>query len=770
MRNYHRMILAACCGMLVQLPLAHADELKVSASAVSLSAGAQAKVTVSGAKGTVRVASASTSIATAAYAGNTITITGVASGQTKVNVSDREHKVTVAVTVTGATAPPPPGTSTLPWRVLASNDLGMHCADLDYQIFSILPPFNVVRAQVVQTGTSTAKPRLLSGADADVSYRATSSSVDPAGAGSINTTSNLAPVGTKSNFWASATLPNGSAATLGGLAYRSLYPGAVLDLFAPIPVETGLPVPDPVKLPALAPAQQKMPSPGNIPQKFARFDASVPFFAGFPFGTVVTNANWFAADGIPILPVDDAGRTNPYPLMRVQAVAKGADPTKAANIKASLDIVLPVASEADCRNCHNGVDGVATVFAKVTKYANGAPWPIALEGSAPGPDKVNNAAKINILRLHDAKWGTRYTSSATGAATPCAAGTEASCLDRRRAIQCSQCHYSPALDLAHVGPVDEPAVGVDGRQQTRHISMSRAMHFTHGQYADLFPTMPLPKSAGRTLAVQTAILDQTCYQCHPGKETKCLRGAMGAGGVVCQDCHGDMKQVGNDFTAGFPGGTGADLTKRVPWAVEPKCQSCHVGDAKSVTAMNRADHIVAADGIRNLLAFTKSSATAASVKLIDAPASRFAENQKLYRLSIGHGGVACQGCHGGTHAEWPNPNPNANDNIAALQLQGHSGTLVECTTCHAAGSLGLTLNGPHGMHPVNDTNWTANHKQLAEKNRDSCRTCHGLHGEGTPLSRVAATRTLRADDDGNKTITLQRGAPVRCDACHENKL
>ena len=54
--------------------------------------------------------------------------------------------------------------------------------------------------------------------------------------------------------------------------------------------------------------------------------------------------------------------------------------------------------------------------------------------------------------------------------------------------------------------------------------------------------------------MQADILQQTCYQCHPGKQTKCLRGAMGAGGVVCQDCHGDMKQVGNDFTASLPAG------------------------------------------------------------------------------------------------------------------------------------------------------------------------------------------------------------------------
>jgi hypothetical protein len=36
-------------------------------------------------------------------------------------------------------------------QVLAFNDLGMHCADLDYSTFVILPPFNVVHSQVDRT-------------------------------------------------------------------------------------------------------------------------------------------------------------------------------------------------------------------------------------------------------------------------------------------------------------------------------------------------------------------------------------------------------------------------------------------------------------------------------------------------------------------------------------------------------------------------------------------------------------------------------------------
>ena len=770
MRRTHGILLTALCGMLLWLPPAFGAELSVSASSVSVSVGASASVKVSGASGTVRVASSASSIATASYTSPTIRITGVAPGSTKVKVSDREHTVTVEVKVTGTATPPPPGTSTLPWRVLASNDLGMHCADLDYQIFSILPPFNVVHAQVIQTGTATTKPKLLSNVDADVYYRATSSSVDPAGAGSINTTSNLAPSGTKSNFWAPATLPGGKTGTLGGLGYRSLYPGAVLDLFDPIPAETGLPVPDPVALPALAPAQQKMPSPSNVPQKFARYDAQASVLRGLPVRDDRRRRELVLRRRHP----DPAGRRRrAHQPVSADARAGGGEGRERDG-----------GGQRQGESRHRAAGGVGSRLPELSQRRRRRRVRVR-EGHElrerhavahrdrerrARPGQVNNAAKINILRLHDAKWGARYTSSANGAATPCNGGTESSCLDQRRAIQCSQCHYSPALDLAQVGPIDETTIGANGRQQTRHISMSRAMHFSHGQYASLFPAMPLPKSAARTLAVQTEILDQTCYQCHPGKQTKCLRGAMGAGGVTCQDCHGDMKQVGNDFTAGFPAGAGADLSKRVPWAMEPKCQSCHVGDAKSVTTMNRTDHIVAADGIRNLLAFTKSSAAAAAVVMIDAPASRFAENQKLYRLSQGHGGVSCQGCHGGTHAEWPNPNPAANDNIAASQLQGHSGTLIECTVCHAAGSLGLTLKGPHGMHPVNDPQWNLKHKEVAENNKDACRACHGMKGEGTPLSRVAATRTLKSDDDGNKTVTLQAGTPVRCNTCHENKL
>lgn len=73
------------------------------------------------------------------------------------------------------------------WTVLGWNDLGMHCMDSDYSVFAILPPFNNVRAQVIDPAG-----HLVTGSGGvHLSYEAMA---DPDG--SINTTS----IG-KTGFW-----------------------------------------------------------------------------------------------------------------------------------------------------------------------------------------------------------------------------------------------------------------------------------------------------------------------------------------------------------------------------------------------------------------------------------------------------------------------------------------------------------------------------------------------------------------------------------------
>ena len=150
-------------------------------------------------------------------------------------------------------------------------------------------------------------------------------------------------------------------------------------------MNTGLPVPDLVELMNgnLVAHQQEMPGLGNTPKPFARFDRDLPFFWNFPFGTVVQDTNWFAADGIPIVPVDDQGRSNAYPLVKVEAR------DSQGNVLAATDVVLPVASEADCHR----ITSYNVCYTKLLRAVGeaelvGAPRPQQRHAVAPGEAAV----------------------------------------------------------------------------------------------------------------------------------------------------------------------------------------------------------------------------------------------------------------------------------------------------------------------------------------------------------------------------------------------
>ena len=174
-------------------------------------------------------------------------------------------------------------------QILGWNNLGMHCMDSDYSVFSILPPYNTIEAQLIVNG------RLVTnGSGYTVTYQAVA---DPSG--SFNSTA----VG-KGNYYTYAT---------------ALY-GAVL---AP---DEGL-------------LGWNMPGTNNAPQTML-FEPTNQPAAG-----VFTPVNWWRAEGIPLSPYDDAHVKNPYPLMRL--IAKNG-----ATVIATNDIVLPVSDEMDCRTCH----------------------------------------------------------------------------------------------------------------------------------------------------------------------------------------------------------------------------------------------------------------------------------------------------------------------------------------------------------------------------------------------------------------------------------
>ncbi len=131
----------------------------------------------------------------------------------------------------------------------------------------------------------------------------------------------------------------------------------------------------------------------------------------------------------------------------------------------------------------------------------------------------------------------------------------------------------------------------------------------------------------------------TCYKCHPGPNTQCLRDVMKMNfHIICQNCHGQMSIIANSIQGG-----------RRPWLDEPRCETCH-----------GANYAV--------------------------------EPGKLYRQSKGHGGLFCSACHNSPHAYAPSR--EANDNTQFIRVQGHAGAISDCMVCHSSAPTGP---GPHGI-------------------------------------------------------------------------
>lgn len=171
-------------------------------------------------------------------------------------------------------------------------------------------------------------------------------------------------------------------------------------------------------------------------------------------------------------------------------------------------------------------------------------------------------------------------------------------------ILCAECHADNALGTpGHAGVPP----------------LSQAIHQAHGEETN------------------------DCYKCHPGPNTQCYRDTMHTAGMICQDCHGSMAQVGSSIAQG-----------RQPWLQEPSCgnASCH--------------------------------------------GSNYAEEPgKLFKNSKGHGGLYCSACHGSPHAIYTSSNPRDNQQIIALQ--GYAGILIECSVCHG---VNPPYPGPHGYIPT----------------------------------------------------------------------
>jgi hypothetical protein len=500
------------------------------------------------------------------------------------------------------------------WTVVAWNDLGMHCVDKDYSIFGILPLFNNLHVQLIDNTGKLVR----SSTGFTITYQGMK---DPTG--SLTTTS-----AAHTNFWT-----------------------YVLPLFG------GSPAPN------VGLVGQAMPGSKNTPQSLLTFD---------------TTYFYFGATGIPIVPIDNAGNTNTYPMMKV--VAKNATGTLASTV-----VDLPVSSETTCIGCH--ASGSQAAAMPPTGWVN-----------YPGnPDKDY---RLNILLLHDEvpQNPTLYQQTLVQAGYPNGLYKSAT---SGTPILCARCHLSNAL-----APYGIPGIaGVPPEAQS--------LHAFHANVIDPVSGLPLNSENNRA----------ACYNCHPGSTTKCLRGAMGsaiaADGTLqmqCQDCHGNMSAVG--------------ATNRQGWLDEPNCQACHTGTAVQNNGQIRYTNAFDTTGQLRIPVNTTFATTP------NTPSAPYT----LFKLSYGHGNLQCEACHGPTHAEYPTSEPN--DNIESQNLQKHPGPLADCGTCHqpvpttvTGGPHGMHPTGQTWVnrHPdaVNGGSGVV-----------PCQDCHGSTYVGTVLSYAQGNRTL----------------------------
>lgn len=404
---------------------------------------------------------------------------------------------------------------------------------------------------------------------------------------------------------------------------------------------------------------------------------------------------WFEAEGIPITPYDDAGNKNFYPMVNV--VARDAT----GKVLASAKAVLPVSDEMTCQACHTSRSSGNTAQMAAKPPTSG--WAF---DSDPQKDW-----KRNVLRLHDdmQRDNPVFTQAlATKGYNPAGLAATATA---GQPILCAGCHASNAL----------PGTGLAGISP-----LTAAQHRSHSQVVDPVQNLKLDDINNRA----------SCYMCHPGSVTKCLRGAMGdavdsSGNATmnCQSCHGNMSDVG--------------ASSRVGWLQQPNCQACHYNGKRELSALDPAT------GRLRIVTDTRFATNT------NTPSA----GHSLFRFSKGHGNLQCEACHGGTHGEYPSSHEN--DNVLSVALQGYRGTVKECTACHV-NVPNTSTGGPHGMHSTT-SQWIKDHQDVAERNTGNCAYCHGADYKGSYLSEVRKAKTFTVE---GKAVTFAAGQRVGCYECH----
>jgi hypothetical protein len=224
-------------------------------------------------------------------------------------------------------------------------------------------------------------------------------------------------------------------------------------------------------------------------------------------GQMALKGDHFQVNGIPVVPVSDAGVWGPYQVMELAVTSGG---TRIAYTQATV----PTSDEINCAKCH-AQGGVGTVH-----IAGGG-----------GPDVF-----ANILSVHDALSETTLEASAP--------------------VLCASCHGSPALGTE--GPGSAGAYLSDSVHSFHSITGAACLDCHPGQVTECNRSLAHTAADGNcttchgTLAEVASSIEEgrvpwadepKCATCHTGipqvdTGTTLYRNAVGHGGMYCTACHG----------------------------------------------------------------------------------------------------------------------------------------------------------------------------------------------------------------------------------------
>jgi hypothetical protein len=219
-------------------------------------------------------------------------------------------------------------------------------------------------------------------------------------------------------------------------------------------------------------------------------------------GAMTEQSGYFLADGIPVVPVDDAGTWNPYQVAEVTVKLSG-------SVVAQTRATIPTSDEINCGTCHGTPGDTTSVF-------------------------------NDIISKHDAAEATNLAGSMP--------------------FKCADCHPSPALgimtgsavwlsqaihgfhgSLSNVNPSPacydcHPGTQTKCSRSTRHTASDGNCTDCHGTIANVASTIV---NNGRVPWAS----EPKCLTCHGGVAevdtgTTLYRNASGHHGMFCAACHG----------------------------------------------------------------------------------------------------------------------------------------------------------------------------------------------------------------------------------------